>query len=98
MASLAAGCAKPQADKNAGEPARRAVPVVVAKAAAKTVPVQLEAIGHVEAYKTVSIKPQVSGPLMKVHFQEGDDVHKGQLMFTYEPDPVQAALAPADVA
>src|SRR5260370_25003721 len=98
MASLAAGCAKPQADKNAGGPVRRAVPVVVAKAVAKTVPVQLEAIGNVEAYKTVSIKPQVSGPLMKVHFQEGDDVHKGQLLFTIDPRPFQAALAQAEAA
>ncbi len=95
---LAGGCAKPQADTNAAGPPRRAVPVVVAKAAAKTVPVQVEAIGNVEAYKTVSIKPQVSGPLMKVHFQEGDDVHKGQLLFTIDPRPFQAALAQAEAA
>ena len=98
IAILAGGCAKPQADTNAAGPPRRAVPVVVAKAAAKTVPVQVEAIGNVEAYKTVSIKPQVSGPLMKVHFQEGDDVHKGQLLFTIDPRPFQAALAQAEAA
>jgi membrane fusion protein, multidrug efflux system len=95
---LAGGCAKQQAATNAAGPQHRAVPVVVAKAAAKTVPVQVEAIGNVEAYKTVSIKPQVSGPLMKVHFQEGDDVHKGQLLFTIDPRPFQAALAQAEAA
>src|SRR5258707_388359 len=98
IAILAGGCAKPQADTNAAGPPRRAVPVVVAKAAAKTVPVQVEAIGNVEAYKTVSIKPQVSGPLMKVHFQEGDDVHKGKLLFTIDPRPFQAALAQSEAA
>jgi multidrug efflux system membrane fusion protein len=96
IALFAGGCAKQQADSPAI--GRRPVPVTVSKVAEKTVPIQIEAIGNVEAYSTVSIKPQVSGPLMKVHFQEGDDVHKGQLLFTIDPRPFQAALTQAEAA
>jgi multidrug efflux system membrane fusion protein len=96
IAIFAGGCAKQEADTNAAGPPP--VPVIVSKVAEKTVPVQLEAIGNVEAYSTVSIKPQVSGPLMKVHFQEGEDVRKGQLLFTIDPRPFQAALAQAEAA
>ena len=89
-AVVTAGCGKPQADTRATGP--RPVPVVVSQVIEKTVPVQIEAIGNVEAYSTVSIKPQVSGPLMTVHFREGDDVKKGQLLFTIDPRPFQVAL------
>jgi multidrug efflux system membrane fusion protein len=98
LAILAGGCAKQQADSNAAGPPRRPVPVIVSKVMQKTVPVQVEAIGNVEAYSTVSIKPQISGPLLKVHFQEGDDVHKGQLLFTIDPRPFEASLAQAEAA
>lgn len=61
----------------------------------KTVPVQVRAIGNVEAYSTVSIKAQVNGMLEKVHFQEGSDVKKGQLLFTLDPRPFESALRQA---
>jgi membrane fusion protein, multidrug efflux system len=73
-----------------------AVPVEVGKVEEKAVPDQIRAIGNVEAYSTVSIKPQVSGPLMQVHFKEGDDVRKGQLMFSIDPRPFQADLTQAE--
>src|ERR1700727_2908708 len=69
------GCAKQQA----APPPTAAVSVVVGKVSQDTVPVQITAIGNVEAYSTVSIKAQVSGELVGVHFTEGDFVHKGQL-------------------
>jgi multidrug efflux system membrane fusion protein len=96
VAIFAGGCGKQEADTGPAKP--RAIPVVVAKVSQKTVPIQMEAIGNVEAYKTVSIKPQVSGPLMKVHFREGDDVKVGQLLFTVDPRPFEAALAQAQAA
>jgi membrane fusion protein, multidrug efflux system len=96
IAILAVGCGKQEANTNAARP--RPVPVIVSKVAQKTVPEQIEAIGNVEAYSTVSVKPQISGPLMKVHFQEGDDVQKGQLLFTIDPRPFEAALAQAEAA
>lgn len=72
------------------------VPVLVAKVEQKTVPIQLTAIGTVEAYSTVQVKAQVGGELTKVFFQEGDDVKKGQLLFTIDPLPYKAALQQAE--
>lgn len=69
-----------------------AVPVSVAKAVQKTVPVELTAIGSGEAYSTISIKAQVNAILEKVHFQQGDFVKKGDLLFTLDARPFQAAL------
>lgn len=86
---LIVGCAKQQA---APAP-RQAIPVVVAKATQKAMPVQVMAIGNVEAYSTVSVRAQVQGELLDVHFQEGDFVHKDQLLFTIDPRPYEAALA-----
>jgi membrane fusion protein, multidrug efflux system len=69
-----------------------AVPVAVGTAVKKTVPVQIRAIGNVEAYSTVGIKPEVGGVLTKIHFQEGQFVHEGDLLFTIDPRPYKAAL------
>jgi multidrug efflux system membrane fusion protein len=55
-------------------------------------PVQLTAIGNVGAY-SVSVRAQVAGELLEVHFKEGEFVHKGQLLFTIDPRPYEAALA-----
>ena len=73
--------------------APQTVPVVVASVEQKSVPIQLTAIGAVEAYSTVSIKPNVSGQLTGVYFKEGDYVRKGQLLFTIDKRPFVAALA-----
>jgi multidrug efflux system membrane fusion protein len=54
------------------------VPVTVSTVLQKTIPVQLRAIGNVQAYSTVSIKSQVGGELTRVHFAEGQDVKKGR--------------------
>ncbi len=68
------------------------VPVLVAKAIRKTVAQRMHAIGRVEAYSTVEIKSQINGQVMKVHFKEGQDVAKGDLLFTIDPRPFEAAL------
>jgi membrane fusion protein, multidrug efflux system len=85
------GCAK----KAALPPAAPVVPVSVAQVLKKAVPIELRAIGNVEAYSTVSIKAQVSAELMEVHFREGQDVKKGDLLFTLDKRPFQAALQQA---
>ena len=85
----ASGCSKEQA---APAPRPTAVPVVVAKVTQRAMPVQLTAIGNVGGY-TVSVEAQVAGELLDVHFKEGDFVHKGQLLFTIDPRPYEAALA-----
>ena len=68
------------------------VPVLAADVVQKTVPIQLQAVGTVEAYSTVMVKAQVSGQLTGVHFQEGQDVKQGDLLFTIDPRPYEAAL------
>jgi len=77
-------------------PQKPPVPVTAATAVQKTVPVQLSAIGNVEAYSTVSIKSQIGGVLTRVHFREGQDVNKGDLLFTIDPRPYEAALRQAE--
>lgn len=72
-----------------------AVPVAVGKAVQKTVPVQVRAIGNVEAYSTVGVKPQVGGVLTKVHFEEGQYVMERELLFTIDPRPYETALKQA---
>jgi multidrug efflux system membrane fusion protein len=72
------------------------VPVLVATAVQKSVPLQIRAVGNVEAYTTVSVKSQVTGVLQQAHFKEGQDVKKGQLLFTVDPRPLEAALKQAE--
>jgi membrane fusion protein, multidrug efflux system len=71
-------------------------PVVTAKATEKDVPVDLAAIGNVEAYASISIRSQVTGLLQDIAFREGDGVKKGDLLFTLDRRPFEAALAQAD--
>jgi multidrug efflux system membrane fusion protein len=72
------------------------IPVIVSTAIQKTVPVQLRAIGNVEAYSTVTVKSKVGGELVRVHFTEGQDVKRGDLLFTIDPRPYEAALKQAE--
>jgi multidrug efflux system membrane fusion protein len=78
--------------RSGGGRSREAVPVLVATATQKAVPIQIRAVGNVEAYSTVSVKSQVTGVLTKAHFKEGQDVKKGQLLFTIDPRPFEAVL------
>lgn len=79
-------------------PPPRTVPVVVAEAVQKSVPLQIKTIGTVEAYNTVSIKAQVGGVVTAVHFKEGQDVKKDELLFTIDPRPYEAAFKQAEAA
>ncbi|MBL1197978.1 MAG: efflux RND transporter periplasmic adaptor subunit [Nostoc sp. ZfuVER08] len=82
--------------KQAGK--KRAVPVVVATATQKTIPIQLSATGTVEAYSTVSVKSQVGGQLTGVYFQQGQNVKKGDLLFKIDSRSLEAALMQANAA
>ena len=68
------------------------VPVTVALAAEKNVPVEVQVIGNVEAYSTISVKAQVGGELTNVAIREGDFVKKGDTLFTIDQRPLEAAL------
>jgi multidrug efflux system membrane fusion protein len=74
------------------------VPVVTAVAARRDVPVQVQAIGTVEPFSTVTVKPQVGGIIETVHFNEGTDVRAGELLFTIDRRPYEAALRQAESA
>jgi|YelNatPaOPRAMG01_1025707.scaffolds.fasta_scaffold01498_12 multidrug efflux system membrane fusion protein len=87
-----AGCSR---GGNEGYVSNMHVPVLVAKAVRKTVADEIHAIGKVEAHSTVDIKAQINGQVLEVHFHEGQDVKKGDLLFTIDPRPYQAALLQA---
>jgi membrane fusion protein, multidrug efflux system len=87
-----AGCGNP--DQAAFE--RPPAPVTVAAAVSEDVPVYIDAVGKAAARETVSIQPQVSGPITKIHFTDGADVKAGDLLFTIDPRPYQAQLRQAE--
>jgi membrane fusion protein, multidrug efflux system len=75
--------------KAAQPPAR---PASVAKVITKDVPLYLDEIGTCAAYETVQVQAQVSGVIIGRHFRDGSDVKKGDLLFTIDPRPFQAAV------
>src|SRR2546426_5086210 len=80
----------------AAPPSSPSVPVTAAGVEQKNVPLQIKAIGSVEAYSNVSIKTQITGELTGVFFKEGDDVKKGQLLFTLDKRPLAADMKRAE--
>jgi multidrug efflux system membrane fusion protein len=89
--SVAAAKSKAQA----GPPA---VPVLVASAEAKDVPVILRGLGTVQAFNTAPLKSQVGGAVTQINFKEGQDVRKGDLLIQLDPRPYQAMLDQAKAA
>jgi len=93
---LLAGCANKQTAQAASPGSGRPpAPVVVSTVEQRDVPVQITAIGNVEAYQTVQIRSQVNGQIEKIYFKEGEDVRKGQLLYSLDKRPFQAALEQA---
>jgi len=92
---LAGGCSRGKA-----RPEAAAAPVLVAQAFTTNVPVQIDPppVGHVVAYSSVTIRPQVGGIISEVNFKEGQTVNKGDLLFTIDSRATQAALDAARAA
>jgi membrane fusion protein, multidrug efflux system len=89
-----AGCS----DRASGTPAKTAppaVPVTVAEAVRRDVPIQVSAVGNVQGLTTVAVKSQIAGQIVQAHFKEGQDVRQGELLFTIDPRPLEAALRQA---
>jgi multidrug efflux system membrane fusion protein len=84
-----------QAQRNQANAVKRPVPVLAARAVQKDFPLEIRAIGNVESSATVAIKARVTGELQKIHFREGQEVAKGDLLFTIDPRPLEAALREA---
>ena len=75
--------------------ARPPAPVVVSTAVSQDVSNYMDALGKIVARETVSIQPQVSGRIDKIHFTDGANVRRGQLLFTIDPRPFEANLKQA---
>jgi membrane fusion protein, multidrug efflux system len=96
LAVLAAGTTwrhvSAQAQQNAAKGPPPPLPVTVARAERRDVPVYLEALGSVQALNTIAIRAQVDGKLQSVNFVEGQEVHRGDTLAIIDPRPFQAAL------
>ena len=73
-------------------------PVQVSVAVSQDVPTYLDAIGKTVAREVVSIQPQVSGRITKIHFTDGANVRKGDMLFTIDTRPFEASLRQAQAS
>lgn len=90
------GCSRGEGDQARAKGTRPpAVPVTAARVEVRDVPVQIQGIGNVQALATVSVYSLLSGQIFQVHFKEGQDVKAGQLLFSIDPRPFEAALQQA---
>ena len=95
VAGALVGCDKAK-DAQQAKPAMPPVPVQTGMSVSKDIPVDLRAIGNVEPIASVAIKAQVSGELIDVSFSDGQDVKKGDLLFTIQPRLYATQLAQAE--
>jgi membrane fusion protein, multidrug efflux system len=89
--AILTGCSN-QAQQNFARPP---APVVVSTALSQDVSNYMDALGKIVARETVAIQPQVSGRITKIHFTDGANVRRGQLLFTVDPRPFEANLKQA---
>jgi multidrug efflux system membrane fusion protein len=86
---IAAGCSRKK------EREAPIVPVVVERVKMETVPIEIKSFGMAQAYSSVTIKSQITGILTKVHFKEGQEVKRGDLLISIDSRPYEAALKTA---
>jgi multidrug efflux system membrane fusion protein len=98
-ALAAAGCSGGEAVATVRAPGRgaqqAAVPVTVTSVVQKPMPIEIRVIGTAEPYQTVAVHAQITGELTSVNFKDGDEVKKGQVLFTLDRRPLDAALQQA---
>jgi multidrug efflux system membrane fusion protein len=87
----AAGSGKRGGGGGGGAGGDAPTPVIGAEAKLADVPVFLEGVGTAKALNTVTVRAQVDGKLMKLHFKEGQNIKKGDLLAEIDPTPYQAA-------
>jgi multidrug efflux system membrane fusion protein len=96
LATAAIGCSvggeTTAARRESGGAAQTAVPVTTAPVLQKSMAVTISAVGTAEAYSTVSVHAQITGELTSVNFADGDDVTKGQVLFTLDRRPLESTL------
>lgn len=85
------------AEQKAGAlPQRPPAVVTVSAAVTQDVPVYVDEVGRCVARESVSVQPQVSGRITEIHFTDGADLKKGDLLFTIDPRPYEAQLHSAE--
>ncbi len=89
-------CSPSAAPAPASGGSEAAVPVTTGRVVEKEMPIEATVVGTVEAYSTVAVRAQVTGELKAVNFRQGDDVSAGQVLFTLDPRPLEAALNQAE--
>jgi len=78
-----------------GGGAQMTIPVAVAQAEVRDLPILLNGLGSVEAYNTVAVKSRIDGQLVKVNFKEGQEVKEGDLLAEIDPRPYEVQLSQA---
>jgi membrane fusion protein, multidrug efflux system len=96
VSAMLPGCSGAGADAPGANPSQPAVPVTVDRVVEKEMPLEVSVVGAVEAFSTVSVRAQVTGELKAVNFRQGDDVVAGQVLFTLDRRPLEAALHQAE--
>src|ERR1700742_2981932 len=103
LALILAGCGKTSADskqKGGGKGGRGGamgnIPVAVASAEVRDLPVLLNGLGSVEAFNTVAVKSRIDGQLIQVNFKEGQEVKQGELLAVIDPRPYEVQLSQAE--
>jgi membrane fusion protein, multidrug efflux system len=92
--ALVVSCAGKKQNANAAfAMMMQAAPVRTISAVASDVPLDVSAVGNVEAISSVDVKSRVAGQILRVDFQEGQNVEKGQLLFEIDPEPLQRQIA-----
>jgi len=92
VTGVLSSCGKKQAAGAAGMFSME-VPARAVAAVDTDVPLEVSAVGNVEAISSVDIKSRVAGQILRVAFQEGQDVQKGQLLFEIDPEPLERQVA-----
>ncbi|MEW5908442.1 MAG: efflux RND transporter periplasmic adaptor subunit [Thermodesulfobacteriota bacterium] len=100
LTTLFMACSRENSSQKASPDQRKTIPVPVgtAKAVSKPVSVELQAVGTVESSASVIIRSQVEGEITMVHFNEGEMVTAGRLLFTIDPRPYAVSLKQAEAA
>jgi multidrug efflux system membrane fusion protein len=82
-------------DKKGGKDGKGAtgpIPVVAGTVAKKDVPIYFDGLGTVQAFNTVTVRSRVDGQLKKIAFEEGQEIHAGDLLAEIDPDPFRTQV------